>query len=78
MDWKRFYARELAGGEGRAAVERAFAGAPPVDPVLDDALARGVVSFPHTYLGVSALPLARVVDAIYRSIRERRVVKVEE
>ena len=74
MDWKRFYADELAAPHGRDAVSAALARHRGGDPRLRDALRAGaIVSFPHVTLRDSADPIARVVETLLAT-RARRVV----
>ncbi len=65
MDWKRFYADELASPGGRAAVESALERHAGGDAAVVDALrSGGVISFPHVTLRDSADPIARVAQSI--------------
>lgn len=77
MDWKHYYADELAQPWGREAVRAAVDGhanGSADDARLSAALQAGaVVSFPHVTLRDSAEPLARVAHAVLGSGR-RRVV----
>lgn len=74
MDWKRFYADELASDAGRRLVEDAVARHAGGDAaVLRTFAARGVVSFPHLQLRDSADPIARVATSIVASGAKRVV-----
>lgn len=65
MDWKRFYAAEIAGAPGRAALLAAVARHAAGDAVVMSALqAGGAVSFPHVSVHDSADALARVAHAV--------------
>jgi hypothetical protein len=65
MDWKRFYAAEIAGAPGRAALLAAVARHAAGDAAVMSALqAGGAVSFPHVSVHDSADPLARVAQSV--------------
>lgn len=74
MDWKRFYADELAQAWGRRAaldaVRRHAGGDAAVRAAL---LAGGWASFPHVTLRDSAEPIARVAQSIIASGKQRVV-----
>lgn len=72
MDWKAFYRGELESPEGRALVLETVRRHRHGEPALADLLrAGGVLSFPHTTLGASVEPVARVVAAIDAAGAER-------
>lgn len=74
MDWKRFYAAELADPHGRDAVAAALARHRGGDPRLGAALRSGaVVSFPHVTIRDSADLIATVVETVVAT-RAKRVV----
>ena len=74
MDWKRFYADELADPHGRNAVAAALARHRGGDPRLGAALRAGaVVSFPHVTIRDSADLIATVAETLIAS-RAKRVV----
>ena len=74
MDWKRFYAAELADPRGRAAMTAALARHRGGDARLSAALRAGaIVSFPHVTIRDSADSIASVVEAIL-ALRAKRVV----
>ena len=65
MDWKRFYAAELAHPRGRDAVAAALARQRGGDPRLGAALRAGaIVSFPHVTVRDSADLLATVAETL--------------
>ncbi len=74
MDWKRFYAAELAHPRGRDAVAAALVRHRGGDPHLGTALrAGGVVSFPHVTIRDSADLIATVVETVV-AMRTKRIV----
>jgi len=74
MDWKRFYATELADARGRDAVAAALASARGGDLRLVAALRAGAIaSFPHVTIRDSADLIATVVESLLAT-RARRVV----
>jgi len=74
MDWKRFYADELASPAGRAAIDAAIERRAVGDATIADVLRRrGVASFPHVTSRHSADPIARVATSIL-AVGAKRVV----
>jgi hypothetical protein len=74
MDWKRFYAAELAAPRGRDAVGVALARQRGGDPRLGAALrAGGVVSFPHVTVRDSGDSIATVVETLLAACTGRVV-----
>ena len=74
MDWKRFYAAELADPRGRETVAAALARHQGGDPRLGAALRAGAIaSFPHVTVRDSSDLIATVVESVVAA-RAKRVV----
>lgn len=71
MDWKRFYAEELALPSGHRAVLDAVERHAPGDAAIAGALVAGALaSFPHVTLRDSADPIARLAQSILETGKE--------
>ncbi|HED04915.1 MAG TPA: hypothetical protein ENI60_09220 [Candidatus Fraserbacteria bacterium] len=66
MNWKDYYARELASEPGQAFIREKLSRYPQGDPQLAAILScGGIVSFPHTSIYYSGELIARLVGTIY-------------
>lgn len=74
MDWKAFYASELAEPRGREAARAALERHRGGDRRIETALGTGgIASFPHVSIFDAADPIARVIGSIYR-MNVKRIV----
>ena len=65
MNWKDYYARELAGEPGQAFIREKLSRYSQGDPQLAEIIANGgIVSFPHTSICYSGELIARLVGTL--------------